>query len=88
MNAGQPVRTPTTVKHMMEAFGVPHAKVDMILANGESAGFNRILREGDRVIWPNFEAFDVRPLEEIHHTKIPLEIFIPHIDHRAESTLR
>jgi len=45
MNAGQPVRTPTTVKHMMEAFGVPHAKVDIILANGESAGFNRILRE-------------------------------------------
>jgi hypothetical protein len=52
-----------TVKHVMEAFGVPHTEVELILINGESAGFDRILREGDRfAVYPTFEAFDVTPL--------------------------
>jgi hypothetical protein len=49
-----------TVRHMMEALGVPHTEVELILINGESAGFDRLLREGDRVaVYPTFEAFDV-----------------------------
>jgi hypothetical protein len=43
--------------------GVPHTEVELILINGESAGFDRFLREGDRVaVYPTFEAFDVTPL--------------------------
>ena len=38
-----------TVKHMMEALGVPHTEVELILINGESSGFDQIPREGDRV---------------------------------------
>jgi sulfur carrier protein ThiS len=45
------VRLPraATVKHVVEALGVPHTEVEVILVNGESVGFDRALREGDRV---------------------------------------
>jgi len=52
-----------TTKHMIEALGVPHTEVELILVNGESADFNRILQDGDRVaVYPKFEALDVTPL--------------------------
>jgi uncharacterized protein with PIN domain len=52
-----------TVKHMIEALGVPHTEVELILVNGESVGFERVLEDGDRVaVYPKFEALDIRPL--------------------------
>jgi hypothetical protein len=52
-----------SVKHMIEALGVPHTEVELVLVNGESVGFDRALGEGDRVaVYPRFEAFDVTPL--------------------------
>lgn len=58
-----PCAREATTKHMIEALGVPHTEVELILVNGESADFNRILQDGDRVaVYPKFEAMDVRPL--------------------------
>ncbi|NJD36592.1 MAG: twitching motility protein PilT [Betaproteobacteria bacterium] len=52
-----------TAKHMIEALGVPHTEVELILVNGESVGFERLLRDEDRVaVYPKFEALDVTPL--------------------------
>lgn len=52
-----------TVKHMIEALGVPHTEVELILVNGESVGFDHLLRDGDRIsIYPRFETFDITPL--------------------------
>lgn len=52
-----------TTKHMIEALGVPHTEVELVLVNGESVGFDRMLSDGDRVaVYPVFEAFDVTPL--------------------------
>lgn len=52
-----------TTKHMIEALGVPHTEVELVLVNGESAGFDRVLNDGDRVaVYPRFEALDVTPL--------------------------
>jgi uncharacterized protein with PIN domain len=52
-----------TMKHTVEALGVPHAEVELILLNGESVGLDRQFAEGDRVaVYPAFEAFDVAPL--------------------------
>ena len=52
-----------TTKHMIEALGVPHTEVELVLVNGESSGFDRLLEEGDRVaVYPKFETFDVSPL--------------------------
>lgn len=52
-----------TTKHMIEALGVPHTEVELILVNGESVGFDRKLADGDRVaVYPRFEAMDITPL--------------------------
>lgn len=52
-----------TTKHMIEALGVPHTEVELVLVNGETVGFDRLLRDGDRVsVYPKFEALDITPL--------------------------
>ena len=54
--------TPRTVKDLIESCGVPHAEVDLILANGESVDFSYLVRDGDRIaVYPMFEALDVTP---------------------------
>jgi uncharacterized protein len=58
-----PCARDATTKHMIEALGVPHTEVELILVNGESTDFSQILQEGDRVaVYPKFEAIDVTPL--------------------------
>lgn len=52
-----------TVKHAIERLGVPHTEVELILVNGESVGFEHVVRDGDRVsVYPQFESVDVTPL--------------------------
>jgi uncharacterized protein with PIN domain/sulfur carrier protein ThiS len=52
-----------TAKHMIEALGIPHTEVELVLVNGESVGFGHILHDGDRVaVYPKFETFAIKPL--------------------------
>lgn len=52
-----------TVKHMIEALGVPHTEVELIVVNGESTSFDYIVDDGDRVaVYPKFESLDITPL--------------------------
>ena len=61
-----PCARAATTKHMIEALGVPHTEVELILVNGESADFHRILQDGDRVaVYPKFEAMDITPLLQV-----------------------
>lgn len=61
-----PCARAATTKHMIEALGVPHTEVELILVNGETSGLDRLLEEGDRVaVYPKFETFDVSPLLRI-----------------------
>ena len=57
----------------IQAIGVPHTEVDLILVNGDSVGFDYRLQAGDRVsVYPVFESLDIasvtrlrpRPLRE------------------------
>ncbi|ABF07060.1 MULTISPECIES: Mut7-C RNAse domain-containing protein [Cupriavidus] len=58
-----PCARAATVKHMIEALGVPHTEVELILVNGESSPFERIVCDGDRIaVYPKFESFDIAPL--------------------------
>ncbi len=60
-----------SVKDMVEALGVPHTEIDLILVNGESVDFNYILREQDRIsVYPVFEALDIR--DATHLRQVPL----------------
>lgn len=55
-----------TTKHMIEALGVPHTEVELILVNGEPAGFDRLLQHGDRVaVYPVFTALDIGTLPRV-----------------------
>lgn len=61
-----PCAQAATAKHMIEALGVPHTEVELILVNGESVGFDRIIENGDRVaVYPRFEAMDVTPILKV-----------------------
>jgi uncharacterized protein with PIN domain len=52
-----------TVKHAIEACGVPHTEVELILVNGKSVDFNCRLRDGDHIsVYPQFESMDISPL--------------------------
>ncbi len=54
------------VKDTIEALGVPHTEVDLVLVDGRSVGFAHPLRDGDRVaVYPMFEAIDITPLLEV-----------------------
>src|SRR5579884_3279054 len=50
----------STVKDLIESFGVPHPEVELITANGVSVGFDCSVRDGDRIaVYPMFEGLDV-----------------------------
>jgi uncharacterized protein with PIN domain/sulfur carrier protein ThiS len=58
-----PCARAATAKHMIEALGVPHTEVELILVNGNSVGFDQQLQDGDRIaVYPKFEANDITPL--------------------------
>jgi uncharacterized protein with PIN domain len=60
-----------TTKHMIEALGVPHTEVELILLNGESVDFSRQIAEGDRVaVYPRFESMDLTPLLRVRDTPL------------------
>ena len=55
-----------TVKHAIEALGVPHTEVELILANSESVDFSYVVQEGDRIsVYPVFESLDVTPVLKV-----------------------
>jgi uncharacterized protein len=56
----RPFRGHQTVKDVLEAMGIPHTEVDLILVNGYSQGFDHRPVVGDRIAaYPVFEALDV-----------------------------
>lgn len=56
----------STVKDMIESFGVPHTEIDLILANGQSVDFSYLVQHGDRIaVYPTFESFDLAPEQRL-----------------------
>jgi len=55
-----------SAKDAIESIGVPHTEVDLILVDGQSVGFDRVLSGGERVaVYPVFELLDVAPLQHL-----------------------
>jgi uncharacterized protein len=49
-----------SVKDLLEALGVPHTEIDLIVVNDELVDFAYLVREGDRVAaYPSFQSFDL-----------------------------
>jgi uncharacterized protein len=49
-----------SVKDLVEALGVPHPEIDLLVVNGQSVDFSYRLSDGDRVaVYPLIRAFDL-----------------------------
>jgi len=60
-----------SIKHLIEALGVPHPEVDLLLVNGRSVDFSYLVQDGDRIsVYPVFESLDITPL--VHLRPQPL----------------
>lgn len=66
-----------TVKQAIEALGVPHTEVDLVLVNGESVYFSRRLDDGDRIsVYPQFESLDISPLVKLRERPLRRPRFV------------
>jgi len=55
-----------SVKEMIEAMGVPHTEVDLILLDGEPVDFSHAVQDGDRIsVYPAFKSLDTRSLLQL-----------------------
>jgi uncharacterized protein len=60
-----------TVKDAVEALGVPHPEVDVILANDQSVDFSYRMNHGDRIsVYPVFESFDISSVTRLRPTPL------------------
>lgn len=65
------------IKDPIEALGVPHVEVDLIVVNGESVGFDCRLRDGDRVaVYPAFEGLDVSSVVKLREKPLRNVAFV------------
>ncbi len=66
-----------SIKDAIEAIGVPHTEVELILANGKSVGLDYHLKHGDRVsVYPVFESLDISPVVRVREKPLREPSFI------------
>jgi uncharacterized protein with PIN domain len=55
-----PLSEPVSVKHLIEAIGVPHPEVELILHNDQPVEFTALVHDGDRVaVYPLFYTLEL-----------------------------
>lgn len=76
----RPFQSHQTVKDVLEAMGIPHTEIDLILVNGYPVGFDHRPVVGDRIaVYPMFEALDIgsttrlRP-EPLRHPRFVVDV--------------
>ena len=54
------------MKAVIEDLGVPHTEVDLVLADGQSVGFDHRLRDGESIsVYPVFESWDIAAVSKV-----------------------
>lgn len=72
-----PLQRRASVKDIIEALGVPHTEVEVILVNGVSVEFGYIVENGDRIsVYPMFEGLDIRPLLKLRDSPLRQPRFV------------
>ncbi|MDY6880151.1 MAG: Mut7-C RNAse domain-containing protein [Desulfatiglans sp.] len=72
-----------SVKDMIEALGVPHTEVDLILANGESVDFSYIVQDADRIsVYPVFESLNIENVTRLRPKPLRKTRFVADINLR------
>lgn len=66
-----------SIKDAVEAIGVPHPEVDLIVVNGVSVGWDYHLAPGDAVsVYPVFEAVDIAPIVRLRPEPLRVTRFV------------
>ena len=82
------VGTPS-VKDTIEAIGVPHTEVDVILVGDKSVDFSHLLLGGERVaVYPVFERYDISPLTRLRPRPLRVARFIADVHPMTITTNR
>jgi uncharacterized protein with PIN domain/sulfur carrier protein ThiS len=72
-----PVKQPGSIKDMIEALGVPHTEIDLILVNGQSVDFDYRVQDGDRIsVYPVFESLDITPITRLRPAPLRITRFV------------
>jgi uncharacterized protein with PIN domain len=67
----RPFRSHQTVKDIIEALGIPHTEVDLVLADGEPVGFAHRPTAGTRLaVYPMFESLDIAAVGRLRPTPL------------------
>jgi uncharacterized protein with PIN domain len=62
---------------MIEAQGVPHTEIDLILVNGQSVDFSYGVQNGDRIsVYPVFELLDISPVIQLRPQPLRVTRFV------------
>jgi uncharacterized protein with PIN domain len=70
------------VRDVIQAIGVPHTAIDLVLVNGRSVAFGHRLAGGERVaVYPVFERLDIGPVvrlrpEPLRRTRFILDVHL------------
>ena len=68
---------PGSVKDMIEACGIPHTEVDLVVANGRSVDFSYLVNGGDRIsVFPVFESFEISPIVKVRPEPLRIVRFV------------
>jgi len=66
-----------SIKDAVEAIGVPHTEIDLILANSKSVAFSYHLQDSDRVsVYPVFESMDITNVTHLREKPLRIPKFI------------
>ncbi len=66
-----------SVKDVIESCGVPHTEIDLIIANGNSVGFEYRVEDGDYIsVYPEFESIDINPIQKLRPAPLRTPAFI------------
>ena len=65
------------VRDTIQAIGVPHTAIDLILVDGRSVDFTHRLTGGERVaVYPEFERLDITPLQRLRPRPLRRTCFV------------
>ncbi len=77
-----------SIKDAIEALGVPHVEVDLILVDGRSVGFDHRLAAAERVsVYPVFESLDITPLTRLQNRPLRRPTFVADVHLRKLARL-
>ncbi len=66
-----------TIKDAIEAIGIPHPEIDLIIINNRSVGFDYHIMDGDQVsVYPVFESIDISPIVKLREKPLRQTKFI------------